>query len=314
MAVPQVHRHRVPVMDRVTRVLHRAVPSQGFLAASGLFGAIVDGLTPLEVPQGGPRPDRRVRYGPGEKQVVELFDAGGPAGAAGARGTLVFVHGGAWGCGRPRYYRSIVPKLRDAGVAVALVGYETFPRAGMDAQASMVDAALAATLPLCGAAPVYLCGHSSGAHLVCLLLLRRALRGDPAPPRVEGAVLLNGVYCIASHFEYERARGVHELSPMARAAGGAANFPRVSPLHLARRRLTEAAAAALPPFCFVHGADDAAVPFTSSLAMHDALLARGAASSTAWLGRGHSGALADLCAAGPRPADAQLRRFMRCRL
>jgi hypothetical protein len=42
-------------------------------------------------------------------------------------------------------------------------------------------------------------------------------------------VLMSGVYDIERHYEYEAARGVSELSTMARAVGGRGKFPEQSP-------------------------------------------------------------------------------------
>lgn len=40
---------------------------------------------------------------------------------------------------------------------------------------------------------------------------------------------MSGLYNIAKHYENERARGVHKMSPMARAMGGKKNFAALSP-------------------------------------------------------------------------------------
>ena len=45
-----------------------------------------------------------------------------------------------------------------------------------------------------------------------------------------------GVYDIAAHYQYETARGVEKLSPMARAMGGTACFPELSPSVLLQRQ------------------------------------------------------------------------------
>jgi acetyl esterase/lipase len=62
-------------------------------------------------------------------------------------------------------------------------------------------------------------GHSSGAHISMLYLIRAYEAGQAPSSRVCGYVGLSGVYDITSHFEYESMRGVEVLSPMQAAAG-----------------------------------------------------------------------------------------------
>ena len=80
---------------------------------------------------------------------------------------------------------------------------------------------------------VHLYGHSAGAHLCLMALLARAAAvkgGDARMPRQ--AILAAGVYDLCAHYEYEAARGVHKISTMERAAGGAAGMAAMSPSRL----------------------------------------------------------------------------------
>jgi len=43
------------------------------------------------------------------------------------RGLIVFVHGGAWGSGKPFQYRNIASPFLQQNIAVAIVGYRTWP-------------------------------------------------------------------------------------------------------------------------------------------------------------------------------------------
>lgn len=117
-------------------------------------------------------------------------------------------------------------------------------------------------------------GHSAGAHLCQMALLHRAAAAhaaacvcagqrppgndtsphpgtasssssssSPSPlqlsdPRMpQQFVAITGVYDIASHYEYERQRGVHELSTMKRAMGGEGGFADMSPAVILRDAL-----------------------------------------------------------------------------
>ena len=104
---------------------------------------------------------------------------------------------------------------------------------------------------------ITLLGHSAGAQLCAMALLQRitptsesaAIEADfpPSPsspltvPQPKSTVMpdrfigMAGVYDLAQHYEYERSRGVHELSTMKRAAGGAALFDMLSPAVILRQ-------------------------------------------------------------------------------
>ena len=45
------------------------------------------------------------------------------------RGTIFFIHGGAWGSGQPWMYRLVAPTFLKLNFAVAIVGYRTYPEA-----------------------------------------------------------------------------------------------------------------------------------------------------------------------------------------
>jgi len=104
---------------------------------------------------------------------------------------------------------------------------------------------------------ITLLGHSAGAQLCAMALLQRitptsvsgAIEADfpPSPsspltvPQPKSTVMpdrfigMAGVYDLAQHYEYERSRGLHELSTMKRAAGGAALFDMQSPAVILRQ-------------------------------------------------------------------------------
>ena len=138
---------------------------------------------------------------------------------------------------------------------------------------------------------ITLCGHSAGAHLSALAIMRsrlpsRALDGvlNEAPGAmgcVRGFVGLAGVYHIANHYRFEHGRGLEDCSPMARVMGTTADeFARNSPTLLLRRaaqfkrRSTEDTRLELPTMHLIHGHGDETAPFSQShdlaFALHDA--------------------------------------------
>jgi acetyl esterase/lipase len=216
---------------------------------------------------------------------------------------LVFVHGGAWGSGQVWHYRLIAEGLGKVvgASSVILVGYPVFPHSNIQQQVECITSALNFISNTNGpiqrilkerniADPLVLAGHSSGANICALALLealgeeRRSPQTDRLPPseqcspagsfcRVETFVGLAGVYDIERHHSFEATRGVHEVSPMAGAAGGPDGFISCSPT-LLLRQLIKAQEKERPnprgglvstvDCVLVHGTEDTTVPHSSS--------------------------------------------------
>jgi acetyl esterase/lipase len=215
-------------------------------------------------------------------------------------GLIFFAHGGAWGSGKPWFYRLVATPFLKMNLAVAIVGYRTYPSGDLNVQVGDLELAaleLSKRYPkLCGAQrtrrSIGTCvmGHSSGAHILLVMLAERALRflhlqeaklqnpgdnasvnGGPSMP-VDSFVGISGPYDISHHFDYEAARGVEELSPMKPACGHSREqFRHNSPAC----RLVDSLASFqecdnlaldnfLPRMLLIHGIEDDTVPFTST--------------------------------------------------
>lgn len=110
------------------------------------------------------------------------------------RGTIFFVHGGAWGSGQPWMYRLVAPSFLKRNFAVVIVGYRTYPEAQtIDEQCGDVKLAwnkceevlnnlvVPITHDECvderdeveenGWVGNVIMGHSSGAHVALLMLV-----------------------------------------------------------------------------------------------------------------------------------------------
>ena len=162
-------------------------------------------------------------------------------------------------------------------------------------------------------------GHSSGAHIVATALLQRvvedrgaaAQRGGACAFALDGWCALSGVFDIARHFEWEAARGVHELSPMQPACGGRKCFAEHSPA-LVAQKLPPLLAAAMPPTLLLHGTADGTVPYTASVQMFEALRSWGAADTHLRLldGVGHADLMVEWMLGGdPGHALGQICAF-----
>eukprot|EP00890_Picochlorum_soloecismus_P006591 jgi/Picsp_1/757/NSC_04246-R1_protein len=191
---------------------------------------------------------RNVRYGESPRNHVDIYVPGAKETCSGEFGTkeeaksklpiVLFCHGGIWASGCKWHYAPLASLLAQRGIITAVMEYSLYPDAKTDAMVGEVSEALDWVLDSCGTlfngdgTDVTLIGHSAGAQLCCMSLLRRAQDESRKMPRQ--FVGMAGVYNIARHFEYERQRGVEHLSTMERAVGGKGNFFINSPSAILR--------------------------------------------------------------------------------
>ncbi len=236
--------------DQVTRFLGSLLPLswQNQLRDSGGFRSIFDRLVEYSIPIGAvanpsaaqaflrlTRMRRTIRYGEHESQFIDLYlPEGCPQDDW--TGMVFFVHGGAWGSGKPWYYRLVAEAFLDLNLPVAIVGYRVYPDTDTAGQVADLEAAQLALIreypDHCGPnrkeRSVGFCvmGHSSGAHIALLLVveqLKRALQVEQKQweaknyngqsERIISDVLvgISGPYDISHHFDYEAARGVEGM-------------------------------------------------------------------------------------------------------
>lgn len=286
--------------DRMTRRLGStlSLKTQNGLRDGGGFRRIADGLVSASVPAmavANPaamrafltlrRQRQTIQYGPHPMQKIDLFLPRQEV----LRGVLYFVHGGAWGSGMPWMYHLVAPPFLALGLAVAVVGYRTYPDADVPAQVEDLErasVALRRERPFLfdrrggtsqGEQGVILMGHSSGAHIALLMLVNR-IRSELAGTKpllgiaFTSFIGLSGPYDIGHHFDYEAGRGVEELSPLKAACGLTRHSFRLnSPASrlmatLVDMKETETACIGryFPPTLLVHGIEDSTVPFTAT--------------------------------------------------
>ena len=195
---------------------------------------------------------------------------------------MIFVHGGAWGSGKPWHYRLMVEKLAkcvNASVGI-VVQYPVYPDARIGEQADCIYDALrfirsnAGLLKLPPNAKIVVGGHSSGAN-ICTLAVHRSVEECLTPPLADCLVGFSGVYNIEKHYLFEATRGLHDISPMSVAAISRDRFWVSSPTCLVRKTDPEKIKRHWPPTLLLHGQLDSTVPFTSSKELADQLLVQG---------------------------------------
>jgi acetyl esterase/lipase len=227
---------------------------------------------------------RRITYGDHKMQHIDLFLPSSKTSKRVSKyfkvpikGTIFFIHGGAWGSGHPWMYRLVAPPFLQLGFAVAIVGYRTYPDVQfvvdeLDAAATQRGGSQVGDVRLAweklgevmggftercdsssegGWVGNIIMGHSSGAHVALILLVD--MIGDQmkqGSSSKDGNKLnsswipnffvgLSGPYDISYHFDYEAGRGVEQISPMKPICGHSReNFQLANPTNRLLHHLT----------------------------------------------------------------------------
>lgn len=137
-------------------------------------------------------------YGPGEREKLDFFPAGGGETNA---GLLVFFHGGYWQAMDKRVFHFVAGPFVEQGLAVALVNYPLAPAAEMDQIIGSCRRAVmwlhthAAELRF-DRSRMVVAGHSAGGHIVAMLMAGRP-GGGPADwlaGPIQGGIALSGLF------------------------------------------------------------------------------------------------------------------------
>ena len=127
-------------------------------------------------------PPQEIAYGPGEREVMDLFAAGPDAPIA------VFLHGGYWQALDRSWFSGLAPALLAHGVSLAIPSYDLAPAVRLGRILHQVRAAVEAVRERTGARPVVF-GHSAGGHMAACML---------SEARASAAVAISGVFDLAS--------------------------------------------------------------------------------------------------------------------
>lgn len=107
----------------------------------------------------GARADLGLAYGPGGRQVLDLFHPRGEA-----RGAVVFVHGGYWKAFDRSLWSHLAAGPLERGFAVAMPSYTLAPDVRIGAMtAEIAEACRMVAARVAG--PMVVTGHSAGGHL-----------------------------------------------------------------------------------------------------------------------------------------------------
>ncbi len=123
-------------------------------------------------------PPLEIAYGPGQREVMDLFEAGPNAPIA------VFLHGGYWQALDRSWFSGLAPALRAHGVSLAIPSYDLCPKVRLGAILRQMRAAVDLVRARGGAQPVVF-GQSAGGHMAACML---------SEGRASAAVAISGVF------------------------------------------------------------------------------------------------------------------------
>jgi acetyl esterase/lipase len=249
--------------DEARRLSRRA-------ALAGLAGLLTTGCGRLafmaaNVPAvfGAYRRHPDIAYGPDRQHRLDVYVPDEPSRLP--RPIVVFWHGGRWTAGDKADYRFVGAALTELGCVAVLPNYRHYPAVKMPgfmddtARAGLWAAAHAGEF---GAdrGPLYLMGHSSGAHMAALVTLDSryfaAVAGGPMP-LIAGVIGLSGPYDFLPLLEAD-------LQDM---FGPPPNYPDSQPINFVHT--------GAPPMLLVQGLEDRIVGPQNSRNLAAALSAHG---------------------------------------
>lgn len=123
-------------------------------------------------------PPTALPYGPGEREVMDLFEAGPDAPVA------VFIHGGYWQALDRSWFSWIAPAFLKHGVSLAAPSYDLCPGVRLGRIISEMRDAVELIRARTGRRPVVF-GHSAGGHLAACML---------SEGRASAAVSISGLF------------------------------------------------------------------------------------------------------------------------
>lgn len=231
-----------------------------------LLAALVAGCSPLNVldvlvPEGDYALSGGVPYGALPRQKLDIYKPpNGPATGP----VVVFFYGGSWKSGERRQYRFVGEALTRRGLTVVVPDYRLYP--DVTFPAFMNDAAQAVAWvrqnlrrPDGKPRPLFLAGHSAGAHIAALLTVDDRYLKDESLTRGDicGVIGLAGPYV----FDPNKYRSTRRV------------FAGLESTDIARpvRQIS----GETPPFLLLHGDDDSTVRASNTAEFATALRATG---------------------------------------
>jgi arylformamidase len=135
-----------------------------------------------------------ISYGPDVDERLDVFPA-----TAGGAPTLIFIHGGAWRNFTKNDYSFVADALVPGGVHVVVVNFSKIPKVRLPDAVTQVRRAIVwvshHAAEFGGTAErLYVCGHSSGAHMAAMATLTDWAAFGLSADTIKGATCISGSY------------------------------------------------------------------------------------------------------------------------
>jgi arylformamidase len=156
-------------------------------------------------------PPRLIRYGPGARHVIDLFEGGsdGPI--------VVFIHGGYWQALDGSSSSHLAAGLNAHGIAVAIPSYDLCPDVSVE---GIIGEMRQATRELARLGqPLVMSGHSAGGHLAACMLATDWRKFDASLPQhlVVAAYTISGLFDLVPLVETSINKALHLDPAVARS-------------------------------------------------------------------------------------------------
>ena len=135
-----------------------------------------------------------VRYGPGEKETLDIFPADAPNAPV-----HLFIHGGYWRAMDKSDYSFIADVFQPAGATTVIINYDLCPTVTLETIVAQTMRAIGWTwrnIAGHGGDPdrLYVSGNSAGGHLTAMALAHDWAAEDLPADIIKGAVPVTGVF------------------------------------------------------------------------------------------------------------------------
>ena len=138
---------------------------------------------------------RRIAYGPGARNVIDVFSGGRGDDASDNAPVVIFIHGGYWQALDGSSFSHMARGLNAHGISVAVPTYTLCPQASV---ADIIEEMRQATRELAKlASRMIVSGHSAGGHLAACMLATDWKAYDASLP----SQLVTSAYAISGLFE-----------------------------------------------------------------------------------------------------------------
>jgi len=245
-----------------------------------------------------PRMQRRIRFGPEQRNYLDVYCPEEAAAAQAGKGpkvpVVIAVMGGAWIMGHRAWNAQLGLRLTDFGVLVFAVDYRNFPLGLVPDMIEDISRAIGwvfANVESFGGDPnnVVLVAQSAGAHLTSLLLLEHSLLEDSASKEegtgegesfdrwsasgLKAYIGISGPYDLVALEPHLVSRGIYSRILYSLAVDG--DLAGCSPSRVLKtpdwRAVSRDVARRLPPMHLFHGGADKSVPSWSTKDFAEAL-------------------------------------------